>query len=150
MAQLATFSVVHTIRPGLLEAIEAQDSIGWLAFFEGCITVEWAGVQEAHFIWLGRRNTGKRWATSLVMKLWEGAWELWDHRNQIKFNLETAQDLARKESILLTVRSEYAFGRSGLPHRDWHLFRRPLLSLLLDSSMHYLDGWLVSVVNARA
>jgi hypothetical protein len=52
------------------------------------------------------------------VKLWEIAWDLWDHRNQIKFNLETAQDLTRKESILLAVRSEYAFGRSGLPRHD--------------------------------
>jgi hypothetical protein len=87
--------------------------------------------------------------TSLIVKLWEVAWDLWDHRNQIKFNLEMAQDLAQKESILLAVCSEYAFGRSGLPRRDWRQFRRPLLSLL-DSSMHYLDAWLVHVVNARA
>jgi hypothetical protein len=66
---------------GLIEAIEAQDciGIGWLAFFEGCIATEWVGIQEAHFIWLGRRNTGKRWATSLVVKLWEITWDIWDH-----------------------------------------------------------------------
>jgi hypothetical protein len=63
------FSVIRTDMPGLLQSIEAQDNIGWLAFFEGCIAIEWAGVQEAHFLWLGRRNTGKRWATSLVIKL---------------------------------------------------------------------------------
>ena len=57
--------------PGLLQAFNVQDCIGGLASFEGCIAVEGAGVQEAHFIWLGRRNTGKRWATSLVLKRWE-------------------------------------------------------------------------------
>jgi hypothetical protein len=83
-------SPIHTDFPGLQQAIEAQDRIGWLAFFEGCIVVEWVGVQEAHYIWLGCRNTGKRWDTSLVVKLWEVAWDLWNHRNQIKHNLETA------------------------------------------------------------
>jgi hypothetical protein len=141
-------SVAYTDMPGLLEAIAAQDLIGWLAFFEGCIAIEWAGVQEAHFIWLGRRNTGKRWATSLVVKLWEIAWDLWDHRNQVKHNLETAQDLARRDSILIQVRSEYSFGRAGLPRRDWRLFKRPLLSLL-DTSLHYLDAWLLRVTTAR-
>ena len=72
--------------PGLLQAIAAQDRIGWLAFFEGCIAVKWAGVQEAHFLWLGRRNTGKQWATSLVVKLLEVAWDLWDHRNEASRN----------------------------------------------------------------
>jgi hypothetical protein len=136
-------SLVHTDMPGLLLAIlAAQDRIGWLAFFEGCSAVEWSGVQEAHFLWLGCRNTGKRWATSLIEKLWEIAWDLWDHRNQIKSNLETAQDLMRHDSILLTVRSEYATSRIGLPRRDWLLFKCPLLTLL-ETSPHYLDAWLL-------
>jgi hypothetical protein len=107
------FLLAYTDMPGLLLVILAQDQIGWLAFFEGCIAVEWSGVQEAHYLWLGHRNTGKRWATSLIVKLWEIAWDLWDHRNQIKNNLVTAQDLAHRDSILLAVRSEYATGRSA-------------------------------------
>jgi hypothetical protein len=70
------FSLVYTDTPGLLLAIATQDRIGWLAFFEGCIAVEWSGVQEANYLWLGRHNTGKRWATSLIVKLWEIAWDL--------------------------------------------------------------------------
>jgi hypothetical protein len=53
------FSPAQSDMPGLLQAISAQDRIGWLAFFKGCIAIEWAGVPEAHFLWLGRRNTGK-------------------------------------------------------------------------------------------
>jgi hypothetical protein len=136
------FSAAQSDMPGLLQAIAAQDRIGWLAFFEGCVAIEWAGVQEAHFVWLGRRNTGKRWATSLIVKLWEVAWDLWDHRNQIKKNLETAQDIVRREALVLAISSEYAFGRSGLPQRDWRLFNRPLLSTLA-SSLHYLEAWLL-------
>jgi hypothetical protein len=135
--------------PGLLQAIAAQDRIGWLAFFEGCIATEWAGVQEAHFVWLRWRNTGKRWATSLIVKLWEVAWDLWDHRNQIKKHLETAQDIARKEELVLAISSEYASGRSGLPIRDWRLFNRPLLSTLA-SSLHCLEAWLLRVQTARS
>ena len=88
--------------PVPLHAIDTQDRIGWLAFFEGCIAVEWA-VQEAHFIWLGRRNTGKRWATSLIVKLWEVATDLWDHCNQVKKHVEMAQEIARRGAIMLAV-----------------------------------------------
>jgi hypothetical protein len=109
--------------------------------FSNCIAVEWVGVQEAHFIWLGRRNTGKRWATSLVVKLWEVAWDMWSHHNQIKYNLEMAQDLAQCDLIKSAVRSEYAFGRSGLPRRDWHLFKRPFLSLLETPCITLMPGF---------
>ena len=43
-------------------------------------------------------------------------------------HLETAQDIACPNAIMLAVCSEYAIGRSGLPHRDWRLFKCPLLS----------------------
>jgi hypothetical protein len=78
------FSSAQTDLPGVLQAIEAQDHMGWLAFFEGCNAVEWAAVQQASFLWLGQRNAGKCWVTSMVVELWEVAWDLWDHRNQIK------------------------------------------------------------------
>ena len=45
-------STAQSDMPGLLQATAAQDRIGWLAFFEGCVAIEWAGVQEAHFVWL--------------------------------------------------------------------------------------------------
>ena len=47
--------------------------------------------------------------------------------------------VARREAIMLAVRSEGAFGKSGLPRRDWGLFKRPLVSLLA-SSLHRMDS----------
>jgi hypothetical protein len=85
----------------------------------------------------------------MVVKLWEIAWDLWDHHSQIKHNQETAQDFAECNSILLAVRAEYSFGRSGLPHRDWHLFKCPLTSLLA-SSLHYIDTLLIHVHTAHS
>jgi hypothetical protein len=84
-----------------------------------------------------------------VVKLWEVAWDLWDHQNQIKKNLETAQDIARHEALVLAISSEHAFGCSGLPQRHWHLFNRPLLSAL-TSSLHCLEAWLLWVQTARS
>jgi hypothetical protein len=87
--------------------------------------------------------------TLLIVKLWEVAWDLWDHCNQIKKNLETAQDIVRPEALVLAISSEYAFGCSGLPQWDWRLFNRPLLSTLA-SSLHYLEAWLLWVQTARS
>jgi hypothetical protein len=115
----------------LLQAIKAQDRVGWLTFFEGCMTLEWSGLQEAHFLWLGPCNTGKRWATSLVVKLWEVAWDLCGHRNEIKINTETAQDCECCAHILLAVCSEYTFFviLASCDVTGDCLFKHPLLSL---------------------
>jgi hypothetical protein len=58
-----------------------------------------------------------------------------------------AQDIPRRDAIMLAVCSEYSFGRSGLPRWDWRLFKRPLLSTL-SSSLHYMGAWLLSVQTA--
>ena len=50
---------------------------------------------------------------------------------------------------MLAVCSEYAFGWSSLPRRDWRLFKRPLLSTL-SSSLHYMEAWLLLVQTARS
>jgi hypothetical protein len=42
-----------------------------------------------------------------------------------------------------TVHSERAFGRSGLPRRDWRLFKRPLQSLLCSVQVPKTHTWLV-------
>ena len=58
-------------------------------------------MQEAHFLWLSQCKTGEQWPASLIVKLWEVAWDLWDHCNQVKKRVETAQDIARRSAIAL-------------------------------------------------
>jgi hypothetical protein len=57
--------------PGLNTLVLAQDTIGWKNFLEGGVLQEWASKQQEYFDWLQRRNTGKRWITQLIKKLWE-------------------------------------------------------------------------------
>ena len=65
----------------LQEAIHLQDQISWQALLEGCLSLEWQGVQQHYYLWMGIRKTGRRWLSSLIKKLWEIAWDQWDHRN---------------------------------------------------------------------
>jgi hypothetical protein len=32
------------------------------------------------------RNTGKAWAATLTLEMWELSWQMWDHRNDILHN----------------------------------------------------------------
>ena len=40
-------------------------------------------VQDEYYIWLDRRNTGRRWAELLIVKLIDIAWDMWEHRNHV-------------------------------------------------------------------
>jgi hypothetical protein len=50
----------------------------------GRISIEWKVVQQAYYYeWLGKHNTGKKWALALIQKTFEVSWDMWDHRNEV-------------------------------------------------------------------
>jgi hypothetical protein len=66
---------------GVNDLVQAQDLIGWRAFLEGAVLKAWAAKQQDYYDWIQRRNTRKRWITTLIKKLWEISWNMWEHRN---------------------------------------------------------------------
>jgi hypothetical protein len=74
---------------------ELQDLIGWDYFIEGFIPATWIESQTQHFLSLNRLESGKRWASALIRKMWNIAWDLWEHRNSITHmtNQKIASDL---------------------------------------------------------
>jgi hypothetical protein len=67
--------------PGVNDIILDQDIVGWQSFLEGCILHSWAAKQQEYYNWIKRRNTGKRWITTLIKKLWEISWNMWEQQN---------------------------------------------------------------------
>jgi hypothetical protein len=79
---------------GLLQA-----ELGWKHFFEGRLHHQWRQEMTKHYSNIGERKTGKRWISSLIKKLWEIAWDLWEHRNGVmhdKINGYANQSLTEK------------------------------------------------------
>lgn len=44
---------------------------------------EWAQAQQAYYLLIKSRHTGKQWVVALLKKFWDIAWDLWEHRNGI-------------------------------------------------------------------
>ena len=64
-------------------AEQSQNKIGWQNIMEGFPAKGWAEAQQQWYDWRKSRRTGKRWITSLVKKLAETSWQMWDHRNTV-------------------------------------------------------------------
>jgi hypothetical protein len=80
----------------VLLAAQAQHTSGWKNFFEGRPNYHWVKLQSYYFtVALKSRQSGKRWMTELIKKLWGVAWDLWEHRNGI---------LHKKESQVLNLK----------------------------------------------
>jgi hypothetical protein len=75
--------ILASYPPGCAPAILAQNFIGWENFLHGRVSLEWGDVQGRYYQLLGMRRTGKRWVSSLLLKLWHVSWTMWDHRNTV-------------------------------------------------------------------
>jgi hypothetical protein len=113
------------IRPmehDLQELQDAQDDIGWDKFMFGNISVLWQEIQAQHFREIGKHNSGLRWTSALIQKIWQVEWDQWEHRNAILHKSENLVTQAESVMIVSRVQMEMETGIQGLLQGDRYLF----------------------------
>jgi hypothetical protein len=114
----------------------------------GRISLQWKEVQQRYYEWLGRRNTGKKWATALIQKVWEVSWDMWDHRNEVRLNTLTPAKKRRILALNALVRDEYTRGTEGMRVKDRHWLAKPQ-ALILQYEYNRKEQWAESIQLAR-
>ena len=66
-------------------ALHLQDSLGWHPFLQGILIDEWKHPFIDFLALTESKVSLKRWAASLIKKIWQISWDQWEHRNAIKF-----------------------------------------------------------------
>jgi hypothetical protein len=130
---------------------ESQNKIGWHRFFEGWISLEWTRAQHAYYRTIKSLRNGKRWTISLIKKLWDIAWDLWQHRNGILHDSLNAVSDAELRALDRKVKDTFCSLQSlTLPANDRHLVKTPLTQLLKKDKT-YKEAWLhnATIVSAR-
>jgi hypothetical protein len=69
----------------------------------GKVSVRWQAVQQQYFEWRKRRNTGKAWVRALIQKVLEITWDMWDHRNDVRWKRKI-------EYLNGSITEEFKFG----------------------------------------
>lgn len=108
-------------------AFQAQDELGWEAFIFGFWTSHWESIQQAYLVSLNSKVSVKRWATSIIKKLWDVAWDMWDQRNKYLHDKEFGRMVVVLNQEIETL---YSSGATSVPADDQGLFRTPLPELL--------------------
>jgi len=126
-------------------ATQNQNDIGWRAFFEGCPAKGWEEAQQEYYLWIQSKRTGLRWLSALIRKLWDLAWDMWDHRNQILHDREEGQAVKEREQ---RIREEFAEGSDGLDEETKLLFR-PGMEMVVKYKAGPQKGWIDRVAAAR-
>jgi hypothetical protein len=130
---------------GVQATLDAQASIGWQPFLEGCLSPLWQSVQHSYYEWMGSRKSGRRWVSALIRKLWEVAWDQWEHRNGA---VHRSLSGSISQQLQRDLRRQHHLGPMQLPRADQALFNIDLQDLL--SSRHELQtAWLANVQAAR-
>jgi hypothetical protein len=127
------------------ELLLRQDNIGWEAAFRGCWSQGWAEAQQQHFKSLNSRRSGKRWLAALITKLWQVAWDMWEHRNGILHNQQQGQ-LA--QTLRRQIELEYSKGFQQLPS-DLRRTTQLTMAQVLSKPLRYQQAWLGRVQDGR-
>ncbi len=95
----------------------------------------------------GTVSTGKRWITTLIKKLWEISWNMWEQRNGEVNNPESPASLrehARLDALITTNYEDVS--TLTIKDRRWFCC---LKEVLFAKSLEYKHQWLESVCLAR-
>jgi hypothetical protein len=100
--------------------LELQDTIGGRKFFG--IHKEWEIKQSNYYKLTNSRRSCKRWTIALITKLWDVAWDLWEHRNEV-YHQNSNHALQEDTTVLdLQVKDLYDnLALTGLLQKDQHL-----------------------------
>ena len=135
-------------KANLRDILEQQSQIGWRRFFEGWLSRDWITEQQRYYNSIRSLRTGKRWAVALIKKMWDTAWDLWEHRNGILHATENV--VSDAEIRLLHRKVTDIFNRLQsllLPPHDRHLISLPV-SRLLKKDRIYKEAWLTNALAA--
>ena len=127
--------------------IEQQTKVGWKNFLYGRVVPAW---QHEHTKLVPSKNgyKSKRWLTQLIRKLWNVAWDLWEHRNGITHSADHPWRIEERNITADKIREQYYLGTTTLLRKDHHRLSRPQEELLtLDHDEQ--TKWLQSVVASR-
>ena len=131
------------------QALQSQHSIGWYPFLMGHVSIHWQSAQQSYYTWLGHRNTGKKWVTSLILQLYNISWDMWEHRNNIKHNTLNPAKFRKIRALDTSIRQEYTKGQDNLLSRDQRWFKHTAQTIIDQYTPTEKSQWLTSIRNAR-
>jgi hypothetical protein len=125
----------------ITELVNQQTKLGWRNFFEGMIATNWQVAQQVYLSRIGSRKSSKRWATSIIRKLWQIAWDMWEHRNGFLHARNTG---LHSQNINQSIIAEFQKGWSMLDRETRALFR-PGLESITVKPIEVREQWIKRV-----
>jgi hypothetical protein len=129
----------------LQDIIMKQNECGWRNFFEGFFILDWKLAMHLHFKRARSKKSSKRWVAALIRKLWQVAWDLWEHRNGY---LHDREDNLLSNQTNDGIKHQFELGYQNLDRATQALFQ-PGLQIVLGKPLEVRQQWVRRVQLAR-
>ena len=136
---LAVFSTLTS------QAVRLQDEIGWHSFLGGFLSTRWVAAQEEYVTTMGLRSRPLTWCSTLITKLWQLTWDLWDDRNNTLHHNETG---AARQAARCALTRLHSTSPALYPQHCRSFFDQPL-QVHLDSPYPTQSAWLRRLNSGR-
>ncbi len=149
MSQLACWTQDEPIPEHTEQSFaEEQQRIGWDRMMDRWLSQKWRDHQDKIWKHAKSRKSSLRWTAALIQKLWDVAWDMWQHRNkELHAGTESQQQILHS----LTndkIKALYDGGAQQLP-RDVLKFLRQPMETILQYSLASKQMWLEAVQIAQ-
>jgi hypothetical protein len=115
----------------------------------GNISVLWQEIQAQYFREIGKHNSGLMRTSALIQKIWQMAWDQWEHRNVILPNSENLITQAESVMIISRVQMELETGIKGLLQGDRYLFDDHRVAKSAKWTVDSQVSWIDTVAEAK-
>ena len=129
-------------------ALKEQNNIGWNHFIEGFWSKQFSLCQQQHFNTLNITKSTILLLSKTQWRIWQIAWQLWDHQNNILHGDNHTFHPEEIEQISKEIQHEWSTNLSTLPMSYKYLFKDSVQTILNKSHTHRLN-WLINVWTIR-
>jgi hypothetical protein len=137
---------IPTLIPANHKLAQIQQQMGWNNVIEGRLGTCWRSAHQSNSDELGRKGSSVQWITSLIIKLWETAWDLWEHRNGIAHANDESTEMAKVDHL---ISLKLILGFDSLP-LDRHLYNKKELKIQKTAKISCKRHWIYNITQARA
>jgi len=85
--------------PYLKDLAQKQALLSGNRLLEGWLRPDWQWYQQRYYCRIWSKRNGRRWLVAVIQKLWDTAWDLWDHRNNVLHEQDSTLTVAMSNVI---------------------------------------------------
>lgn len=131
----------------ILPVLTLQHLLGWKSAFEGRFAIGWAALQDDYYKSLPQvtHKNGERWLKTIIAKLFDIAWDQWEHRNGM---LHKHEEGIKARETRAKVLIEFEAG--GMQNRHIRRLLAPGADRISRRPVHQMEEWLYHISLARS